>query len=232
MKAQLLPASLAIIAGTTDVTTWLLLGGLFSAHITGNIVVVSADLVSRTAPHAAQVLAIPAFIVITILATLLATALGRDRHRTEIALIALQTALLVAAWALGLTTTASADPYGAFALLIGLCAVSAMAFQNSFLHLCLNRPVSTAVMTGNTVAATIALVDMTLQRGHVDPGVRTMWWSTWPLVVGFILGCFLGALSVAGLSNAAAVVPAALSAALLVWRALTPGSPLTATASA
>ena len=220
MSEGALAAALSVIAGTTDVTSWLLLGGLFSAHVTGNIVVVAADLVDGVAPHAAQVLAIPAFIIVTAIATLVATALGRQRPRTEIMLLSTQAGLLILAWLLGLATDASSNPYGTLALVIGLCAVSAMAAQNALLHLCLSRPRTTAVMTGNIVAATIALVDIVRAWRNRTPALLERWRSTWPVIAGFFVGCLAGALTVTALSNGAAILPAALASLLLIWQAI------------
>ena len=73
-KTIRLPAILAMLAGVTDVTSWILLGGLFTAHITGNLVVLAANLVSATPPRLAAVLALPVFILIAVVATLFALA--------------------------------------------------------------------------------------------------------------------------------------------------------------
>ena len=48
-----IPAVLALLAGITDVTSWILLGGLFTAHVTGNLVLVAADSVTGTTPRSA-----------------------------------------------------------------------------------------------------------------------------------------------------------------------------------
>ena len=66
---MLVLAALSVIAGVTDVTSWLLLGGFFSAHITGNLVVIAADVVTHSPTNIAAVLSIPAFVVVTAIAT-------------------------------------------------------------------------------------------------------------------------------------------------------------------
>ena len=83
-RAQIrLPAALSFLAGVTDVTSWLLLGGLFSAHITGNLVVLAADTVTHTAPQLAAVLALPAFVVTTVGATAVARRFATRHDRTR-----------------------------------------------------------------------------------------------------------------------------------------------------
>jgi uncharacterized membrane protein YoaK (UPF0700 family) len=203
-----LPAALATLAGITDVTSWILLGGLFTAHITGNLVVLAANLVTGTAPRLVAVLALPVFVVTAVAATAVARAWGAQRREhTRTALLGAQAALLLVAAGLSFTTTASADPDAPLAVVIGLCAVAAMAAQNAYLHLVPEHAPSTAVMTGNLVTATIAAFDLISTR-RVSPAARAQWTASWPLLAGFIGGCLTGAAASAWLGDHAAVVPA------------------------
>lgn len=203
-----------MIAGVTDVTSWLLLGGFFSAHVTGNLVVIAADVVQGTVPDLASVLAIPVFIIATLCATLIARRMGAQTVATPRTLLGAQAILLIAAAVLSFTTQASAHPRSGIAVLIGMCAVCAMAAQNAYLHLVPDRALSTAVMTGNLVAATIALTDIARTRG-ADSAARQRWSQTWPLLAGFIGGCLVGAAGATIFGDHAAVLPALLALALL-----------------
>ena len=219
-----LPAALSFIAGVTDVTSWLLLGGLFTAHITGNLVVLAADAVTGTPPHLAAVLALPAFVLVTVAATWVARAFGTHRARTRGALLGAQAVLLLAAAVLSFAGRASAHPDGVLAVSIGLCAVCAMAAQNAYLHLVPAKAYSTAVMTGNLVAATIAGADLLLGRGS-SSGARERWTGSWPLLAGFVGGCLVGAAASTLLGDHAAVVPAVFALALLGATAFRRGEP-------
>ena len=54
-----LPTLLSVIAGMVDLISFLTLGNIFAAHITGNLVVIAAVLARGGPLHLAQALAIP-----------------------------------------------------------------------------------------------------------------------------------------------------------------------------
>ena len=56
-----LPPLLSIIAGMVDLTGFFTLGNIFTAHVTGNLVVAAADAVHGGPFHLTQALAIPVF---------------------------------------------------------------------------------------------------------------------------------------------------------------------------
>jgi uncharacterized membrane protein YoaK (UPF0700 family) len=57
-----LPPVLSVIAGMVDAIGFLSLG-LFTAHVTGNLVVIAAQLLRGGPPHLAQILAVPVFMM-------------------------------------------------------------------------------------------------------------------------------------------------------------------------
>src|SRR5215470_20281476 len=70
-----LPALFSVIAGMVDLIGFLSLG-IFTAHVTGNIVVVGALLVRHDRVNPAQILAIPVFILAVTATWLIARAAG------------------------------------------------------------------------------------------------------------------------------------------------------------
>ncbi len=218
LRPLLIATGLSVIAGITDVTSWLLLGGFFSAHVTGNVVVLAADAVDGRAPDVASLLAIPVFVAVAAIATLVTGRVGGDDRRRTSVLLGAQAVLLAAAAVLSFTTSASDAPAAPLAVVIGLCAVAAMAAQNTYLHLVHGMSFTTAVMTGNLVTATVS--GITSLRDPSDLASRRRWNDTWPIVAGFIVGCLVGAAAAGLLSDRAAVVPAVLAIALLVGVAL------------
>ena len=211
-----LPIALSLIAGMADVTSWLTLSGLFSAHITGNLVVVTADWVRGESPRAIQILAIPVFIVGVVFANFSARISGTRKGTMIRSLLFEQFLLLACASALAAATHPSTDPNGLAALLVGMFAVTAMAVQNTLLHLARKQAPSTAVMTGNIVVSVLALIDIALDPGGDRSDAIQKWKATWSLLVGFLAGCIAGATAVSLTHDLAWLLPAVASLILLL----------------
>jgi uncharacterized membrane protein YoaK (UPF0700 family) len=60
----LLPAVLSTTAGAVDVIGFLALGGLFTAHITGNVVVLAAHYVTGDFSEVGPLLSVPVFVAV------------------------------------------------------------------------------------------------------------------------------------------------------------------------
>src|SRR6516165_3688018 len=90
-----LPPLLSIIAGMVDLTGFFTLGNIFTAHVTGNLVVVAAEAVRGGPVHWAQTLAIPVFIAALAGVWLLARASGRVRLQLARLLLVVQFLLLI-----------------------------------------------------------------------------------------------------------------------------------------
>jgi uncharacterized membrane protein YoaK (UPF0700 family) len=72
-----LPFVLSVIAGSVDIIGFLALASLFTSHITGNLVVLAARVVTHEQATLAAVIAVPVFMVALILTRLLVAALER-----------------------------------------------------------------------------------------------------------------------------------------------------------
>jgi uncharacterized membrane protein YoaK (UPF0700 family) len=72
LDTKLLPGVLSVIAGSVDAISFLGLGGLFAAHITGNLVVLAAHVVTGRSASLASILSVPVFILVLGLARLAA----------------------------------------------------------------------------------------------------------------------------------------------------------------
>src|SRR6202162_5588126 len=72
-----LPPLLSVIAGMVDLTGFFTLGNIFTAHVTGNLVVIAAKAVRGGPLNLAQTLSVPVFILAVAAVWLLARASGR-----------------------------------------------------------------------------------------------------------------------------------------------------------
>src|SRR5258708_5771919 len=118
-----LPALLAIIAGMVDLTGFLTLGNIFTAHITGHLVVLAAVIVRGGPVNLAQALAVPTF-VLTVAAVWLFARTEAARNGLTRKLLLVQFLLLAAVFTFSVRTHPSADPHGLAAGVAVLIAAS------------------------------------------------------------------------------------------------------------
>jgi uncharacterized membrane protein YoaK (UPF0700 family) len=191
----LLPAVLSTAAGAADAISFLALGGLFTAHITGNVVVVAAHYVTGGFSEVGPLLAVPVFVAVLGAVTLACVEAEKAGYRPRRALLVLQAALLAGCLGLGAGFGPFADAERPMAVLVGMLAVAAMATQNALVKLALPGAPSTAVMTTNTTQLTVDLATLVWGRGKLDGLARARRRAgvTFPCVVGFVVGCAAGA---------------------------------------
>jgi len=191
----LLPAVLSTTAGAVDVIGFLALGGLFTAHITGNLVIVAAHYVTGSFSQIGPLLAVPVFIAVLGAATLACGALEKAGYGSPRALLVLQAALLVGCLGLGVGVGPFSDADSPLAVLVGMLGVAAMATQNVLVKFALKDAPSTAVMTTNITQLTLDLAMLARSRGEPDElaKARRRAEVTLPCVVGFVVGCAAGA---------------------------------------
>jgi uncharacterized membrane protein YoaK (UPF0700 family) len=195
LGTRLLPAVLSVIAGSVDVISFLGLGGLFTAHITGNLVVLAAHIVTGRAMPLAPILSVPVFIAVLGLTRLAAAALEDVRRATLRPLLALQLALLASFLVVGVAAGPFRDPNLPVAVVAGMLGVAAMAVQNALVQISLVGAPATAVMTTDITKFVMDLGAILFRRDpnavtHASTRAR----HTWPAILGFTVGCSLGAI--------------------------------------
>lgn len=210
-----LPPLLSVIAGMVDVIGYLSLGRLFTAHVTGNLVVIAALLVRGGPPNTAQILAVPMFIVAVAAVWLLGKTTDRRGATLARPLLLVQLALLTCVLVFSVITDPAADPHGLMAGVAAMIAVSAMACQFALLRLAVPGTPSTAVMTGNLTNAVISLLDSLSQSRPLTEGAGERLRKTLKLLVGFFAGCLAGAAAVSSMGRWAWSLPVVLAAAAL-----------------
>jgi uncharacterized membrane protein YoaK (UPF0700 family) len=212
LNVKLLPTVLSVIAGSVDAIGFLGLGGLFTAHVTGNLVILAAHLVSGGETAVAPMLSVPVFVAALGLTKLLAGALERIGLGTLRSFLLLQLLLLVGFLVLCISAGPRIDPDAPIVVLAGMLGVSAMAVQNALVQISLKGAPSTAVMTTNITRFMMDVGDMMFGRTPADVGkARDRAMRTWPAIVGFAVGCGVGATCEAAIGLRSLALPAGLA---------------------
>jgi uncharacterized membrane protein YoaK (UPF0700 family) len=205
-----LPILLSVIAGMVDLIGFLSLG-IFTAHVTGNIVVVGALLVRHNRVNPAQILAIPIFMLAVAATWIIAKTSGRSGSALMRPLLLIQFSLITCLSIFSVISKPSSNPHGLSATIAAMIAVSAMGCQFALLRLVLPVAPSTAVMTGNLTNVVLGLLDLSSpgqpliesDSKRLNGGLR--------LIIGFFVGCVAAAAAVTYLGDWAWLFPAGLA---------------------
>jgi uncharacterized membrane protein YoaK (UPF0700 family) len=197
-------ALLAFTAGFVDTCGFIALFGLFTAHVTGNFVLIGAVAAGQGHGLLAKLLALPVFIAVVALAHFAAGRGGPGSART---LLLTQAALLALCIAFGTIAAPIQSPDVPLAVLTGMTAVAAMAVQNAASRGVFANLAPTTVMTGNVTQLTIDLVDLftgvITDRAATVVRIR----KTWPAVVVFTAGSAAGAFAFTAVGFSGLAVP-------------------------
>ena len=188
------------------------LNGLFTAHITGNLVILAAHIGGGGEAQFAPMLSVPVFIVMVGLSGLLAGGLESIGLASLRPLLLLQFLLLAGFLVLCVAADPRIDPNATNAILAGLLGVSAMAVQNALVQISLKGAPSTAVMTSNVTRFAIDVGEVLLGGDPADVAkTRSRAARTLPPIVGFTAGCGLGAACEAAAGTWSLALPAGLA---------------------
>ncbi len=217
-RSRLQGISLGFLAGYVDTLGFVALFGLFTAHVTGNFVLIGAALANAThASIALKLLAFPAFILGVAAARLLSVAAERRGGPVLRLALVLELALLLGFMVCGMLAEPLGPEPGALAMAAGLLGAAGMGAHSAISRLQLSHLAPTSMMTGNVTQIVIDTVDML--RGAGDGATRERCVKFfWPLV-GFAVGAVLAAFAYMAVGFVALAVPLAI---LLVLIALEP----------
>jgi uncharacterized membrane protein YoaK (UPF0700 family) len=214
-QGRLQGMGLGFLAGYVDTLGFLALFGLFTAHVTGNFILIGASLADPE--HSSvllKLLAFPAFIAGVALARILTIAFeGRLAAALRPALV-LQLVLLLGFMGFGLAATPVGSEPGPLAMIAGLLGAASMGVHSAVSRLLLGHLAPTSMMTGNVTQIVIDVVD--LMRGAQDPGLKARFTKfVWPLLA-FAVGCICAAFGFHRFGFAALVVPCLILLGLMV----------------
>jgi uncharacterized membrane protein YoaK (UPF0700 family) len=202
-------ASMGFLAGYVDTLGFVALFGLFTAHVTGNFVLIAAALADPAqTPSLLKLLAFPAFIFGVAAARLLvASCEGRAAPAAKPVYL-LQLVLLLGFMACGMLAEPVGRSAGTMAMAAGLLGAAAMGAHSAASKLLLSNLAPTSMMTGNVTQLVIDTVDRL--RGAADAATKARCAKFfWP-VLAFALGCAAAAFAYRAFGFVALVVPNAI----------------------
>ncbi|WP_034296866.1 YoaK family protein [Herbaspirillum sp. RV1423] len=205
--------AMSFLAGYVDTVGFVALFGLFTAHVTGNFVLIGSELANPSHGVLIKFLAFPAFIASVVLTRMAVIWLERSGKPALPYVLALQLLFLLAFMSIGQSIAPVADARATAALLAGMFGAAAMGVQNAASRLILPQLTPTTVMTGNVTQLVIDVVDVL--RGAADAGVRQRCIKFfWP-IVAFGAGAIGGAFAYRYALFLALLLPAAILVAMI-----------------
>jgi uncharacterized membrane protein YoaK (UPF0700 family) len=184
-------------AAYVDTCGFIGLFGLFTAHVTGNFVLIGAELVNRHVDILTKSLALPVFVASVLLANQAEVVMRRRGVAATTWLLAAQSLLIGLAALAPRWTGLPRQPDDMPSVVIGFLLIAAIGVQNALMRTGLAGPVQTTVMTGNVTQLTIDL--LAVATGRADASTRLRAAALWPVVLAFAVGSALGAAGYAAL---------------------------------
>ncbi len=206
---------LGFLAGYVDTLGFLALFGLFTAHVTGNFILIGAALADPgRSPVLLKLLAFPAFILGVALARILTVLAARREAAALRPALLLELVLLLGFMVCGMAATPLGNEPGPLAMAAGLLGAAGMGVHSGVSRLLLGHLAPTSMMTGNVTQIVIDVVD--LLRGAPDPGLKTRFTKfVWPLLA-FAAGCVAAAFAFHWFGFAALLLPCLILVGLML----------------
>ncbi len=210
---------LAFVAGFVDTLGFVALFGLFTAHVTGNFIMIGSGIAGVNGGLLIKWLAFPAFVLGIVGARVLADRLHAQPHAVRVGVLyVMQIVLLAAFMIVGLAAAPITNADAPLTIACGLLGAAGMGVQNAHPRLTARSVVANTVMTGNVTQAVIDVFDLLARSTHVDRReVSERLARTLPPVAAFGVGASLGAIGWLAASFWALIVPLALLGAIAVF---------------
>jgi uncharacterized membrane protein YoaK (UPF0700 family) len=211
---------LSFVAAFVDTCGFVGLFQLFTAHVTGNFVLMGAALVNRRGDVLAKLVAFPVFILAVALTVVVADVLRR-RGRSRVGTLLWAEAMLLAAAALlPFLVGSPQEADDVRTLVIGMTMVLAMGLQNAQMRLDLAALPPTTVMTGNVTQVTVDVMALWREDGAQREIARDRLRRMAGPIVAFLIGAASGAGGYAVMGFTSLLLPAAVCAVIARRHAL------------
>jgi uncharacterized membrane protein YoaK (UPF0700 family) len=218
---------LSAIAGYVDAAGFLSLFGMFTAHVTGDIIAGTA-IVGNHVPRGLgiKIAMVPIFMISVALATLLTRAVKSRGGTPLVSLLGLMTCALGAFCTAGvLLQPLMHGPDNWAVAVVGSTGVAAMAIQNMIMRDALTGWSPTTIMTGNLTRMSIHMVEYafppseadTLQRASVREEATSHLLKVGLPLLGFVAGASLSAWLTRMVGLLSIALPTLVLGGLTMW---------------
>lgn len=225
MKAVPLPLLLSFNGGYVDTVGFLALGGLFTAHVTGNFVTLGASIALGAGGTLSKLLALPVFCAAVFASRIVGLLLQRSGLPVLRPLLFGKLVLLLSAFGIALIYGPFRDPNIEAALAIGMVLVVAMGIQNGVHRAHLSKSPPSTLMTGTTTQIMLDLAEIAAGGQPENTVIAYSRLKQMALaVVIFALGCGMAAVAYVLSPVWCFALPAILGAVALVARVETADS--------
>jgi uncharacterized membrane protein YoaK (UPF0700 family) len=212
-REGLLPLGLACVAGYVDTVGFVALFGVFTAHVTGNFVLIGSELTHASGNVLLKLLVFPAFVAGVALARVAVLGFERQGRAALPPMLMLQASLLGGFMLLGWAASPIHDTSALLPSLAGITGAVAMGIQNAVGRLLLPAVAPTTVMTGNVTQVVIDAVDRL--RGAADAVTRQRAVGALGSVAAFGAGAIAAAFFFLWVGFASLLLPMVILAALV-----------------
>jgi uncharacterized membrane protein YoaK (UPF0700 family) len=206
---------MGFMAGYVDTLGFAALFGLFTAHVTGNFILLAVGLAAPA--HMSQplkLLAFPAFVLGVGAARLLVVGCERRGVAATKPAYLLQLVLLLGFMVAGMLAEPLGDSANGLVIAAGMLGAAAMGAHSAASKLLLTHLAPTSMMTGNVTQLVIDTVDRL--RGVADAATQARIAKFFWQILAFALGCGAAAFAYLAVGFAALAVPVAILG-LYVW---------------
>jgi len=189
-----LPTVLSLTAGYVDTAGFLALNGLFTAHVTGNFVMIGDALAHGSSGIASKLLALPVFAVAVLVLHYAALRAAATPASTLRAMLVAKFVFLVAAAVCAVRYGSIATPDSFPMIMTRMLLVAAMAIQNAAHRIHLASAPPSTLMTGSTTQIMLDVASLLYGKAPVKPEVVKPRLARVAVAVGaFAVGCGLAA---------------------------------------
>jgi uncharacterized membrane protein YoaK (UPF0700 family) len=206
---------LAFLAGYVDTLGFVALFGLFTAHVTGNFILIGAALADASQMSILlKFLAFPAFIAGVAVARLFIVAIERRGGPALTLALSLQLLLLAGFMVFGILAAPVGAAVSPYAMTAGLLGTAAMGVHSAISRLLLTQLAPTSMMTGNVTQIVIDSIDVL--RGVADGGTAARCMKFFWTILAFGIGAIAAAFAYHACGFAALLVPILILSGLIV----------------